>query len=850
MTAKDYKYIDIDGVSIAYTDRGNGQPILFIHGFASFSFTWMKMIDFLPAKFRFITIDLKGHGYSEKKCDENLALFDHALIIKKFIKLLELDDIVLAGHSMGGTICLLALFDEEIRRKAAKLILLNSAGFVKKLKLFYKLVLSPPCQSKFKLAKEDLLALSLQERVYYDNSKITLDDVTEYGNIFRQKNAKECLRETAKQCVLADIQSFHKNVRNITVPSLIIWGEKDSILDIDFSILFRDELTNSEFELIADCGHAPQEEKPFETAEIIADFLGVYSKKKLPKSIAANKIEDKVKSETDVDKERSVYSILNQIKHYSGDYIKNIKMRRLVDRWSFGVLFMIFVLKLLQALKKIGLKPGENGWRRLSGVFLRNEHSKFVLASFRLNYHSAKKQPNDNQIAKEILIGRLMEFLRSKPSCHWALEWGLFRVKRKKIYFTDIFEAEYSKDGQLLNIIPHFDNTRTTFTLLKKEIIQEALDRIVKVFNKNEKDKVKDQERAWKIHKKLRRWIYRSRGLSFAGKSELCHLVERILDGTFIQFEVLADDAELTQKRLATPNMKKRRHPGFGLLNVICRFTADYSESDLWFQYHHVPVDGMPMQEMLRNLKEVWGEVGPVRYPALSSSAAQPEIFYFGNKLFRARVYVNFDKILSVRKYLNSKYYVEMGGFASVASLIAWGFAQQKYFRERKFLVPLDTELTSDAPQDRNIGLIFIRPGKYFIEGDYLQGFFNYQREYNRRLFATKQGESESYELIELYAMVHPLISRLARNVMPKAFGEVLGSAGLTILKDAEMFISPLTDLQFNGFAAFGNLRMPTEDGKTAGAVSVCSTKDEIREYVKAIYLLTENYPDYLGIKL
>jgi pimeloyl-ACP methyl ester carboxylesterase len=852
MTPKDYKYVEIDGVSIAYTERGSGQPILFIHDFASYSYTWMKVIDLLPLKFRFIAIDLKGHGYSEKRCDDNLALFDHAVIIKKFIKLMNLNDFVLVGHSMGGVISLLALFDKEISKKTAKLVLLDSAGVLAKLYDFLGLISASSRRTKFKLAREDMLALSLQELIFYDKSKITYNAVTAYGNIFRQKNAIECLIETAKQCALADIHSFHKNVRRITVPTLIIWGEKDAVLGIEYSSLFKSELSNSEFELIADCGHSPQEEKPLETANIIADFLGVFPKlKKVSSSLEKSNKQVDHNIMPDTNLENRVFSTIDQIKQMSFGYIRNIKMRRLVDRWSFSVMFMVVTLKFLQVLKKIGIKTKENGWRMLSGVFLRNEHSKFILASFRLNYHSSDELPDNLEIAKSILIRKLMDFLRSKPSCHWALEWGLFRAKRKKIFFTDIVEAKFSQDGQLLDIIPSFDNTRTTFTLLKEGIIQEALDRIVKVYNKNAQEHVKDHKRAWRIYKKLRRWIYRIRGLSFAGKSELCHLIERLLNATFIQFEVLTDDpAMLTQKRLATPNMKNRRHPGFGLLNIVCRFTADNNESDLWFQYHHVPVDGMPMQEMLRNLKQEWGEVGPVMYPALSSAAAQPEVFYFGNKLFRTRVYINFDKVLNVRKYLNTRYYVEMGGFASVASMIIWGLAQQNYFRDRKFLVPLDTELSSDHPQDRNISLIFIRPGQFFIMEDQLQGFFNYQREYNRRLFATRYGKSESYELLELYAMIHPLICRGARYVMPKAMGEILGTAGLSILKDAEMFISPLTDLQFNGFSALGNLRMPTEDGKTAGAVSICSTKKEVREYIKAIYHLADNYPDYLDVKL
>jgi hypothetical protein len=246
-----------------------------------------------------------------------------------------------------------------------------------------------------------------------------------------------------------------------------------------------------------------------------------------------------------------------------------------------------------------------------------------------------------------------------------------------------------------------------------------------------------------------------------------------------------------------------------------------------------------------------WGSVGPVKYPALSSEAAKPEVFYFGHKIFRARIYVSFERFIKLRKHLNDKYYAQMGGPATVSSMMIWGLAQQKFFRDRKFLFPVDTALiTEQPPQDKNISLIFIRPSKFFNTQDPLEGFLKYQREFNQRLFATRLGKSESYEMLELYAMTHPLFYYIARYLMTKAMGEVVGTAGLTILKDAEMFVSPLTDLQFNGFVAMGNMMMPTEDGKTSGAVSICGSRKQVREYIKAIYHLADYYPDYLKIEL
>jgi pimeloyl-ACP methyl ester carboxylesterase len=811
MNAKDYKHIEINGISIAYTDSGAGQPVLFIHGFASSSFSWMKMIGYMPQKLRFITVDLKGYGYSEKRCDDQLSPFDQSVIVSEFIRQMKLENLVLVGHSMGGAISLLALLNKDISAKTGKLILLDSAGFLQKLPDFIDDITSAsPDNAIIKMANEELLVSLVLKQAFFDHGKIDDEAVREYSCILRQDKAKECLYASARQIAIANTKSFHEKIRGIATPTLIVWGREDTIIYLPDALKLKADLKNSELRIIQKCGHSPHEEMPVETAEILSDFIGVRPDAAPPSPPP-----------------------------------RKIKMRRLVDHWSIGMFFMIATIKFLQFLKTIGFKAKETGWRKVTGIFMRNEHSKFILASFRINYTGEHNLPENMESAKNILIGRLADFIRRNPACHWTLEWGFFMASRKKLLFTDLVETKISSEGRMLKLIPHLDRTSHDFPLLKDETKEGLLAEMIEIYN--ETGNISDRRRSWIIYKRLRRWARRAKGLSFSGHHELRNLIDRLMNSSFIQFDTLTSDpAKFTRCRMATPDMRRCSHPGFGLLNIVCRFTADYSESDLWFQYHHVSVDGMPMQEMLQDLKKEWGAMGPVKYPSLSSSAAKPESLYHGHNLFRARIYISFERFLKFRKYLNEKYYVEMGGPATVSSMIIWGLAQQKYFRERKFVSPVDTSLIMDPSTGRNISFIIIRPKKFFNAAVPLDGFLKYQREYNQRLFATSIGKSESHELLELYALMHPLFYQFTSKVMPKTLGELVGTAGLTILKNAEMFISPISDLHMNGFVSIGNMAMPTEDGKTAGAVSICGSREQIHEYIKAISHLTENYHEFL----
>jgi hypothetical protein len=531
-----------------------------------------------------------------------------------------------------------------------------------------------------------------------------------------------------------------------------------------------------------------------------------------------------------------------------GKHIRKLKMRRLLDRWHMSAIILICVLKFLQLIKKLGFRVEESGWRKFAGVYLRKEYSKFILSSFRLTCFDKDNMPEDFNEAKGIIIEKLASFLRKNTVCHWCFEYGLFRARRKKIFFTDITEAVFNEDGVLVRIVPFFDNTRITFTKLSDVVIDKTLRKTVFIFNKNEVSGIGDIKRSKIISRKLKRWAMKTSGLSYSGRRELFHFIDRILNSTFIQFDLMPEDkAEISKMRFSTPDMRSRRHPGFGLLNIVCRLFSDFEEADLWVQYHHVPVDGMPMEEKLEQLKGEWGTAGKVKFPAIKD--VKPEVTYFGDKIFRGRIFVTFEKILKLRKYLNQKYYNEMGGSATISGMIIWGLAQRKYFRETKYVVTSDTEVNIDLLEDRNIGLIFIRPGDFIDENSELNGFLKFQREFNHRIYSTKYGRSESSELLEIYAMIHPIVLLSLKFLLPKAMKELVGTAGLTVLKQVEVFVSPLTDLQVNGFVALGNMKVETEDGSTAGAVSFCARKEQIREYIKGFTDLTNNYHKYLGIE-
>lgn len=812
-------------VRVPYFDsRGEGPILLFLHGFASASYSWDELLPLLPDCYRFVRLNLMGFSAGSINPAGKFAPSDQAELVRSFILRMDFENLVIVGHSLGATAAIFALDDLEIRRKVKRLILLDplggSAGLPPPLDELAGVSSRNPLRRS---VGAELTAFWLLTRLHANTETISDRDIGIAAQLLELPEARTTLASVARQAQVNDSEDFRRRLRLLQLPALLIRGSADRLMSERDAAYFCQQLPHGKFLQIANCGHLPQEEAPELTAEYISTFLA----EPLPS------VEDL--AEAAVEPERLA------------DEKQKVSLRKLLDRWTpHGFAFLLF-LKFLQLLRFFGVKAKENGWRKATGIFMRNEYSKFILASFRLCYYRGGRKPKDYGEARSELISRLSGFLHEQSSFHWSAEPGFLIVGRRKIFFCDIVEAEYAPDGKLARIIPHFDDQRGDFRILLPQVIEATLGTVVKSFN--DLSRTAGQRRAHQMARRMRGFAQHYPGLGYAQRSALKLLVDRLMTATYLHCEQLpAPSEEATRLRLRTPQLKKYRHPGWGLLNIFCRFTDDFSEADLWVQFHHVPVDGAPMQELLEKLKNEWGSCGHIHYPARGSSAAKPEIFHCGDRLFRARFYVRFDRMLKLRNRLNKQYADRMEGSATIAGMILWGLSRHPFFRPRKMLFPVDSSILGDVSRERELSLIFIRPGKFDTPYDPLAGFLAFQKEFNRRIRETRAGTSAADEFLNLCSMTHPIFYHLVNILAPGALREIVGTVGVSIIRDAEMFISPLSDFQTAGFMAIGDMSIPTDDGESAGAVSVCGSREQIRHYIEAVSALAEFYPDFLGL--
>ncbi|PPF90142.1 hypothetical protein C5B96_00265 [Subtercola sp. Z020] len=91
-----------DGTELYYTDQGDGQPVLLSHGWPLCSDAWSRELTLIAdAGFRAVAYDRRGHGRSSNTSDDN-TVDTYAADLNELVLTLDLNDLILIGHSVGG----------------------------------------------------------------------------------------------------------------------------------------------------------------------------------------------------------------------------------------------------------------------------------------------------------------------------------------------------------------------------------------------------------------------------------------------------------------------------------------------------------------------------------------------------------------------------------------------------------------------------------------------------------------------------------------------------------------------------------------------------------------------------
>lgn len=95
--------VELGDVDMFFTDDGDGPPVLLVHGWTCDSHDWVFQLDAFAERHRVIAVDLRGHGRSSAPASDYTAQ-RYAADIALLLERLGVDQVVVVGHSLGGSV--------------------------------------------------------------------------------------------------------------------------------------------------------------------------------------------------------------------------------------------------------------------------------------------------------------------------------------------------------------------------------------------------------------------------------------------------------------------------------------------------------------------------------------------------------------------------------------------------------------------------------------------------------------------------------------------------------------------------------------------------------------------------
>ena len=278
--------LSVNGININYKIGGNGEPILFLHGYPQTHILWRKMANLFAKNYTVICSDLRGYGDSDKpKSDKkhltyskkNMA-FDQNELMQK----LGYNKYYLVGHDRGARVAHRMAIDYQDKIKKLSLLDIvptshvfdnTNALLARRYYHWFFLIQSFP-HPETMIGKDSEYYLRSKLKMWGSNNDYLSEDVIkEYLRCFNSETIHascEDYRAGATIDLLHHEEDFEKK---IICPLQVLWGEKATVEELYDPIeVWREWAANVEGESI-NCGHFLPEEKPIETFEAISKFL-------------------------------------------------------------------------------------------------------------------------------------------------------------------------------------------------------------------------------------------------------------------------------------------------------------------------------------------------------------------------------------------------------------------------------------------------------------------------------------------------------------------------------------------------------------------------------------------------
>ena len=268
------EFIDLDGARLYYYaagSRGAGEPVVFVHGFATSGHLWRDVVSLMPAGHRLVVLDLLGHGRSDPPGRRELGLAAHAGRLTALLDALGIASACVVGHGIGGGVAQALAVGQPARVSA--LALVSSVAFdrwaprdVRLARASLPLTRHLPPAWLLSMVRAEL------ERGYADPQRAT-HALERYARPFATPAGREALVRHLAALDTRESGALGARLGELTMPTAVIWGAQDPFLPVSLGQRLTNAIPGATFDVIPGVRHFLPEEAPRQVADSLMALL-------------------------------------------------------------------------------------------------------------------------------------------------------------------------------------------------------------------------------------------------------------------------------------------------------------------------------------------------------------------------------------------------------------------------------------------------------------------------------------------------------------------------------------------------------------------------------------------------
>lgn len=237
-----------------FVSTGDGkEPLLLLHGLFGALSNFEGILDYFGSK-RTVVVPMLPIFEMPLRQVSVSGLVEH---VAEFVDFMQFEKVHLLGNSLGGHIGL--LYALEHPEKIASITLTGSSG------LFENAMGSSfPPRSNYEFIKKKT------EATFYDPATASKELVDEVFESVNDRNKVIRILATAKSAIRHNLSD---KLHEIKAPTLLVWGNQDTITPPFVGEKFKELIPHAELFLVDQCGHAPMMEQSVQFNEILERFL-------------------------------------------------------------------------------------------------------------------------------------------------------------------------------------------------------------------------------------------------------------------------------------------------------------------------------------------------------------------------------------------------------------------------------------------------------------------------------------------------------------------------------------------------------------------------------------------------